>query len=128
MLVRPRAALALLAFLLILALPASASAANFVVNSTADEADAIPGGFCESAGGKCTLRAAIEVTNLTLAEKDKIEFSNTVFKGTLRARSNLRPRCRRSPCRWKSTGATASAKTAPTNRAPGSKAPRAPPR
>lgn len=81
--VRPRAAVALLASLLILALPASASAANFVVNSTADEADAIPGGVCETAGGKCTLRAAIEVTDLTLAEKDRIEFSNTVFKGTL---------------------------------------------
>lgn len=83
MLVRSRAILALPLLLFVLALPASASAANFVVNSTADEADAIPGGFCESAAGKCTLRAAIEVTNLTLAEKDRIEFSGTVFKGTL---------------------------------------------
>jgi CSLREA domain-containing protein len=83
MLVRSRAAMAPLALLLILALPASASAANFVVNSTGDEKDAVPGGVCETAGGKCTLRAAIEVTNLTLAEKDKIEFSGTVFKGTI---------------------------------------------
>ena len=83
-----RAALAPLAFLLILALPAAASAANFVVNSTADEADAIPGGFCDSAAGKCTLRAAIEVTNLTLAEKDRIEFSGTVFKGDLASTIN----------------------------------------
>ncbi|HEX5527627.1 MAG TPA: CSLREA domain-containing protein [Solirubrobacterales bacterium] len=83
MLARPRAALALLLFLLTLALPASASAANFVVNSTGDEPDAVAGGVCETAGGKCSLRAAIEVTNLTLAEKDRIEFSGTVFKGTL---------------------------------------------
>ena len=80
---RPRAAPVLLVFLLIVALPASASAANFVVNSTGDEKDAVSGGVCETAGGKCTLRAAIEVTNLTLAEKDTIEFSGTVFKGTL---------------------------------------------
>ncbi len=83
MLVRPRAALALLLFLLTLVLPASAAAANFVVNSTGDEKDAVAGGVCETAGGKCSLRAAIEVTNLTLAEKDRIEFSGTVFKGTL---------------------------------------------
>jgi CSLREA domain-containing protein len=83
MIVRPRAVPALLLLLLILALPASASAANFVVNTTADEPDAVSGGVCETAGGKCSLRAAIEVTNLTVAEKDTIEFSGTVFKGTL---------------------------------------------
>lgn len=83
MLVHPRAVPALLAALLILVLPASASAANFVVNSTADEPDAVAGGLCESAAGKCTLRAAIEVTNLTLAEKDTINFNATVFEGQL---------------------------------------------
>jgi len=83
MLVRPRAALALLSFLLILALPAYAAAAPVVVNSTGDEKDAVSGGVCETAGGKCSLRAAIEVTNLTLAEKERVEFSGTVFKGTL---------------------------------------------
>lgn len=83
MLARPRAASALLSFLLILAIPASASAANFTVNSTGDEKDAVAGGVCETAGGKCTLRAAIEVTDLTLAEKDRIEFSGAVFKGDL---------------------------------------------
>ncbi|MGN6215722.1 MAG: hypothetical protein ACTHN7_02025 [Solirubrobacterales bacterium] len=83
MLVRPRAALALLAFLLILVLPASAVAAPVIVNSTGDEKDAVSGGVCETAGGKCTLRAAIEVTNLTLAEKERVEFSSAVFKGDL---------------------------------------------
>ena len=83
MLVRSRAALAPLALLFILALPASAVAAPVIVNSTGDEKDAVSGGVCETAGGKCTLRAAIEVTNLTLAEKERVEFSGTVFKGTL---------------------------------------------
>jgi CSLREA domain-containing protein len=83
MLVRLRAALAPLALLFILALPASAVAAPVIVNSTGDEKDAVSGGVCETAGGKCTLRAAIEVTNLTLAEKERVEFGGAVFKGTL---------------------------------------------
>lgn len=83
MLVRPRALPVLLALLFILVLPAYAVAAPVVVNSTGDEKDAVPGGFCETAAGKCSLRAAIELTNLTLAEKERVEFSGTVFKGDL---------------------------------------------
>lgn len=38
--------------------------ANYTVNSTADEPDAAPGsGGCATAGGKCTLRAAIQEAN-----------------------------------------------------------------
>lgn len=83
MFVRPSVLPALLVLLFILVLPAYAVAAPVVVNSTGDEKDAVAGGVCETAGGKCTLRAAIEVTNLTLAEKERVEFSGTVFKGDL---------------------------------------------
>ena len=43
----------------------AAAAANFIVNSTADAVDAIPGdGFCETVNtGECTLRAAIQESN-----------------------------------------------------------------
>lgn len=41
-----------------------AGAATFVVNSTADQADAVPGnGFCSVNTGICTLRAAIQEAN-----------------------------------------------------------------
>lgn len=44
----------------------TASAATFVVDSTADEPDANPGdGVCADAGGACTLRAAVEEANAT---------------------------------------------------------------
>lgn len=47
-----------------LALPAAASAATFVVNSTADEHDAAIGDHhCATAAGACTLRAALDETN-----------------------------------------------------------------
>jgi CSLREA domain-containing protein len=76
-----RAAPALLAALFILALPAAASAA-VTVNSTADEADLVAGAPCLTAGGKCTLRAAIEVTNLA-GTADNVLFDATVFEGQL---------------------------------------------
>ncbi|HEU5105936.1 MAG TPA: right-handed parallel beta-helix repeat-containing protein [Solirubrobacterales bacterium] len=76
-----RAALALLAALLILALPAVASAA-VTVNSTADEPDASEGLPCQTAAGKCTLRAAIEVTN-SIGSTNIIDFDGTVFQGQL---------------------------------------------
>lgn len=42
----------------------SALAATFTVNSTADDSDASPGnGVCQTAGGVCTLRAAIQEAN-----------------------------------------------------------------
>jgi len=53
---------ALVAFLLVPRAPASA--ATFTVNSTADAVDASPGnGVCATAGGQCTLRAAIQEAN-----------------------------------------------------------------
>lgn len=81
MISRPRVVLTLLAALFILALPASASAA-FTVNSTADEPDAAAGAPCQTAAGKCTLRAAIQVTN-EAGVADDILFDATVFEGQL---------------------------------------------
>ena len=53
---------------------AGASAATFVVNTTADAPDATPGdGICRTAGGVCTLRAAIQEANVTTAS-DTIAF------------------------------------------------------
>jgi CSLREA domain-containing protein len=51
-----------LGLILVLAAPA-ADAAIFVVNSTADAVDAVINGVCASAGGSCTLRAAIQEAN-----------------------------------------------------------------
>lgn len=54
-------------------LPASAHAAVFAVNSTTDAVDAAPGnGVCATAGGACTLRAAIQEAN-ALAGADTIK-------------------------------------------------------
>jgi hypothetical protein len=64
-----RAILALLAALLALALPATASA-EINIDSVADEPDAVAGGVCETAAGDCTLRAAIEVANLAGTAQD----------------------------------------------------------
>ena len=51
-----------------------AHAVSLVVNSTADNSDATPGdGVCATAGGACTLRAAIEEAN-ALAGADSILF------------------------------------------------------
>jgi CSLREA domain-containing protein len=42
----------------------AAAAATFVVNSTLDAVDAVPGnGVCATAGGTCTLRAAVQEAN-----------------------------------------------------------------
>jgi len=83
MISRPRVALTLLAALFALALPASASAAEYVVSTTADEADKAPGAPCETNAGSgvCSLRAAIEVANSTPAVADKILFQG--FNGKL---------------------------------------------
>lgn len=81
---RSRVALTLLAALFLLAFPAVASAETFTVNSTGDEPDALVGtAGCLTAGLKCTLRAAIEESNNSVAEKDTILFDATVFKGRL---------------------------------------------
>jgi hypothetical protein len=71
-----RAALALLAALFLFALPAVASAAEYEVDSTANEEDAAPGvGGCLTLGLKCTLRAAIEESNASTGVRDEIAFS-----------------------------------------------------
>jgi Right handed beta helix region len=79
MISRRRAVLALLAALLALALPAVASA-EVIINSAADEPDAVAGGVCESAAGGCTLRAAIEVTNAA-GTAQEVFFNSTPFDG-----------------------------------------------
>jgi CSLREA domain-containing protein len=76
MIFRPRVAPTLLVALLLLALPAVASAAVYEVNSTGDEPDATPGvGGCLTAGLKCTLRAAIQESNASTGVRDEITFS-----------------------------------------------------
>lgn len=62
----------ILFFLSVLVFSSSALAATFTVNSTTDAVDVNPGnGVCASAGGFCTLRAAIMETN-ALAGMDTI--------------------------------------------------------
>lgn len=66
--------LALLAFFVVAPAP-SALAATFTVNSTADDPDASPGnGVCQTSGGVCTLRAAIQEAN-ALAGPHTIQFN-----------------------------------------------------
>lgn len=84
MITRPRVALTLLAALFILALPATASAAVFTVDSTGDGADKASDGICEtSIAGECTLRAAIQESNNSAATKDTILFDLSVFEGQM---------------------------------------------
>jgi hypothetical protein len=80
MLFSPRVALTLLAALFALAVPATASALTYEVDSTADE-PALSSAACLTAGGKCTLRAAIEVTNGTTGVPDEIKFAANPFNG-----------------------------------------------
>jgi CSLREA domain-containing protein len=67
----------LLAVCCLLAVPVTASAVvTYTVDSTADEADAVPGtGGCLTVGLKCTLRAAIEESNFSAGVRDEIKFS-----------------------------------------------------
>jgi large repetitive protein len=54
------------------ALPITAEAVTFTVNSTVDDVDAAPGdGICATVGGVCTLRAAIQEAN-AFAGADRI--------------------------------------------------------
>lgn len=62
--------------------PGVVDAAVFTVSSTADEADISPGlAGCLTAAGKCTLRAAIEESNLASASVNEIGFDGSVFSG-----------------------------------------------
>src|SRR5215213_1567676 len=76
-----RAAITLLVSLFVIIvpsqLPATHAATTFTVNSLADTPDTAPGnGTCATAGGVCTLRAAIEEAN-SLSGDDTINFSLT---------------------------------------------------
>jgi CSLREA domain-containing protein len=72
----------LLAVVCLLAVPTGAGAAEYTVDSTADEPDIAPPGVCLSAGAKCTLRAAIQESNASVGTKDTIKFGPT-FDGKL---------------------------------------------
>jgi CSLREA domain-containing protein len=84
---RRRVALTLLAALFALALPASASAVVYEVNTTADEAKKAE---CEAHSAGCTLRGAIEAANATAAVADTILFKASVFNGQL-ATATIQP-------------------------------------
>src|ERR1700761_3206090 len=81
---RGRALLAALACVLVAALagPALAAAAEYEVDTTEDAVDVTGGtGACETAAGKCSLRAAIETAN-SGASADEITFDTAnVFGG-----------------------------------------------
>lgn len=67
----------------LLAVPVSASAVIYTVDSTLDEPDATPGvGGCLTAGLKCTLRAAIQESNASTGVTDEILFA-AAFNGQL---------------------------------------------
>jgi CSLREA domain-containing protein len=67
--------LALLAFFVVTPAP-PVLAATFTVDSTGDEPDASPGnGFCQTAGGQCTLRAAIQEVNALTPGPHTIAFN-----------------------------------------------------
>lgn len=81
---RSRTAIAVLvAMVCALALPALAAAETreYVVDSVGDQGDASLGDeICAAAGGKCTLRAALQEANGT-AEMDQILFEEMLFDG-----------------------------------------------
>lgn len=60
----------------------AADAAVFVVNSTADAVDAAINGVCASAGGACTLRAAIQEANVN-SVSDTIELPAGTYTLTI---------------------------------------------
>jgi CSLREA domain-containing protein len=73
---------AAIALACVLVWPAMAAAESFVVTTAADEADATLGDFtCLTAGGKCSLRAALEEANFSEGEFDEVSFEEEVFEG-----------------------------------------------
>lgn len=74
--------MALVALACALVVPPVAGAELFTVDSTADDVDVTPDGICATAGGECTLRAAIQESNNPAGEfGDEIVFDETVFDG-----------------------------------------------
>jgi len=85
--VRAACAVVLLLSLLLVSSVRPAHAAAFIVNDAGDAPDATPGdGVCATAGGVCTLRAAIMEAN-ALAGADSITFAPSV--GTITLTSSL---------------------------------------
>lgn len=80
------ASLLIAAVCLLAALPALASAENYVVNETGDAADAAVGSEgCDSVAGgakQCTLRAAIQESNNSTGVRDEVSFDPS-FNGQL---------------------------------------------
>lgn len=73
----------LLAACCLFVLPSVAVAATYTVDSTLDEADSGGlNGVCLTAGGKCTLRAAIQESNASALTVDEIQFDGA-FNGQL---------------------------------------------
>lgn len=73
----------LIAVSCLVVLPSTAMAVTYTVDSTLDEPDATPGvGGCLTAGLKCTLRAAIQESNSSVAVLDEIVFA-AAFNGQL---------------------------------------------
>jgi CSLREA domain-containing protein len=71
----------LLGLACVLVSPAAAGAKLFTVDSTADDPDAAPDGICLTAGGECTLRAALLESNGSPFELDEIAFDLELFDG-----------------------------------------------
>jgi hypothetical protein len=71
---RLRSGALVLAMATLFALPASAQAASYVVNSIGDAPDATLDGTCATAGSVCTLRAALQESNNS-ASHDTIAFA-----------------------------------------------------
>jgi len=66
-----------------------AAASEFTVDSAADGVDAMPGDeSCSTAGGECTLRAAIEEGD-SLGEFTRIDFKEEIFEGQAAATITL---------------------------------------
>jgi CSLREA domain-containing protein len=73
----------LIATCCLLVLPSAAMAVQYTIDSTLDEPDANPGtAGCLTAGGKCTLRAAIQESNASTLVVDEILFDAS-FNGQL---------------------------------------------
>src|SRR5262249_45355762 len=73
----------LIVLVTVLARPGGGAAATFVVNSTLDAVDAVPGdGICATAGGVCTLRAAIQEAN-ALSGSDVITLPAGIYRLTI---------------------------------------------
>ncbi len=71
----------LAALICALALPAAASAATFMVDTTGDQAKGSLGIDCLVEAEGCTLRAAIEESNASVGGFDRINFDENVFDG-----------------------------------------------